>query len=239
MMFKGIHEDSGRNVSININLPAPFHLPESIASLCRSSDFTSSESLPEVAKHFVTSVVDAEVQSRSNDEKVIRRYGQAIAKFMGNSWFREKLSISEKDVLELDHLDEQYDPEQVLSFQLMHRSQLCSKLCQEDRVYFEKIHDPPYFIGDFNKARPTGEMDLAVTVMLRDLVWVDSEFFFAGPTYYWHDQYLSEIVLRKDSEKEGERHLRGCFTNNRSRVWMSFTEMLSLITRAKVQKWNY
>ena len=126
-MFKGIHEDSGRNVSINIDLPAPFHLPESIASLCRSSDFTSSESLPEVAKHFVTSVVDAEVQSRSNDEKVIRRYGQpeAIAKFMGNSWFREKLSISEKDVLELDHLDEQYDPEQVLSFQLMHRSQLC------------------------------------------------------------------------------------------------------------------
>ena len=149
----------------------------------------------------VTSVVDAEVQSRSNDEKVIWRYGQAIAKFMGNSGFREKLSISEKDVLELDHLDEQYDPEQVLSFQLMHRSQLCSKLCQEDRVYFEKIHDPPYFIGDFNKARPTGEMDLAVTVMLRDLVWVDSEFFFAGPTYYWHDQYLSEIVIRKEGRR--------------------------------------
>jgi hypothetical protein len=201
MLFKGIHEDSGRNVSINMDLPAPFHLPESIVSLCRASESTSSESLPEVAKHIVTSVVDAEVQSRSNDEKVIWRYGQAIAKFMGNSGFREKLSISEKDVLELDHLDEQYDPEQVLSFQLMHRSQLCSKLCQEDRVYFEKIHDPPYFIGDFNKARPTGEMDLAVTVMLRDLVWVDSEFFFAGPTYYWHDQYLSEIVIRKEGRR--------------------------------------
>ena len=110
MLFRGIHEDSGRNVSINMDLPAPFHLPESIVSLCRASESTSSESLPEVAKHIVTSVVDAEVQSRSNDEKVIWRYGQAIAKFMGNSGFREKLSISEKDVLELDHLDEQYDP---------------------------------------------------------------------------------------------------------------------------------
>jgi hypothetical protein len=87
MLFKGIHEDSGRNVSINIDLPAPFQLPESIASLCRASESTSSESLPEVAKHFVTSMVDAEVQSRSNDEKVIRRYGQAIAKFMGPGQF--------------------------------------------------------------------------------------------------------------------------------------------------------
>jgi hypothetical protein len=71
MLFKGIHEDSGRNVSINIDLPAPFQLPEPIVSMCRASESTSSESLPEVAKHFVTSVVVAEVQSRSNDEKVM------------------------------------------------------------------------------------------------------------------------------------------------------------------------
>ena len=204
MLFKGIHEDTGRNVSINFDLPAPFQLPESISALCRASESTSSESLSEVAKHFVTviSAGDAEGLSCSKAEKIIRRYGQAIAKFMGNSRYRERLSISEKDVLKLDHLDEQYeDHQQELPFQLMHRSQLSSKLCQDDLVYFEKIHDHPYFIGDFNKARPTGEMDLAVTIMLRDLVWVDSEFFFAGPTYYWHDQYLSEIVVRNEGRR--------------------------------------
>jgi hypothetical protein len=70
----------------------------------------------------------------SQGKKGIVGYGQA----MGNPKFSEILSISEGDVLGLDHLIVQYKAG-VIPFQVMHRSQLDPKLISEDQVYFEKV----------------------------------------------------------------------------------------------------
>ena len=40
--------------------------------------------------------------------------------------------------------------------------------------------------------------------MLRDLIWADNNLVFVGPTYVWHDQYLCDISISKDS-KSGKR----------------------------------
>ena len=132
------------------------------------------------------------------------RYGRALAQILGDPEFRESYSIARKDVLSMNHLTEQYCEETTLSFQLMHRSQLDSELCTEDRVHFDSMPDSPFFIGDFNKKRPTGQMELAATVMLRDLIWADNNLVFVGPTYYWHVQYRCDNSISKES-KSGKR----------------------------------
>ena len=131
-------------------------------------------------------------------------YGRALAQYLGDSEFRESFSIARKDVLSMKHLTEQYCEETTLSFELMHRSQLDLELCAEDRVHFDSMHDSPFFIGDFNKKRPTGQMELAATVMLRDLIWAYNNIVFVSPTYYWHDQFLSTFSISKES-KSGKR----------------------------------
>ena len=199
--IEGVHEDTGRKVSINFDLPAVVPSEKFILlidTLDQASVFTCSDSFRQLAEHFP---VQDELHGprQLQGKKCILGFGRAMARFMGNPRFRERLSISGKNVLHFDHLAAQYDAKQLISFQLMHRSQLDPKLSPEDHVFFVEMHGQPYFIGDFNKTKPSGEMDLAATVMLRDLVWADSEFLFAGPPYYWHDQYLSEIRCCKEA----------------------------------------
>ena len=88
-------------MSINFDLPAhaPILLPEYMAALCRASESICSESLHEFAKQFVTLSGDGEGLPCSKSKRGILRYGQAIAKFMGNSGFRQTFSISENDFL--------------------------------------------------------------------------------------------------------------------------------------------
>jgi len=192
------HKDTDRIVSINFELPAGSStvLPEDLVAVLDSCFAGNGlDPVRKFVKHFKS--LGKDCLRESQGKKGILGYGQAIAKFMGNPEFREILSISEGDVLGLDHLFAQYKAG-VIPFQVMHRGQLDPKLIPGDHVYFEKIHGEPYFIGDFNRKKPTGQMDLAATVMLRDLLWADSEFLFVGPLYYWHDQYLSEIRTRKE-----------------------------------------
>ena len=84
----------------------------------------------------------------------------------------------------------------------MHRSQLDSELCAEDHVHFDSMHDSPFFIGDFNKKRPTGQMELAATVMLRDLIWAYNNIVFVSPTYYWHVSISVTFLSAKNQNRE-------------------------------------
>ena len=197
--IEGVHEDTGRKVCINFDLPAnaPIQLPDHlIAALDWVLKFAhGSDSLRSLAEYFDKE--DSMGLGTTQGKNGNLGFFNAISKFMGNPTFCERLSISQKDVLRLDHLVEQYEDGQAITFQLMHRSQLDPKICPHDRVRFEEIHGQPYFIGDFNKTKPTGEMDIAATVKMSDVVWADSEFIFVGPSYYWHDQYLSELQTSK------------------------------------------
>ena len=153
--IEGVHEDTGRKVCINFDLPAnaPIQLPDHlIAALDWVLKFPGSDSLRSLAEYFDRE--DSMGLGTTQGKNGNLGFFNAISKFMGNPMFCERLSISQKDVLRLDHLVEQYEDGQAITFQLMHRSQLDPKICPHDRVHFEKIHGQPYFIGDFNKAKP-------------------------------------------------------------------------------------
>ena len=189
--FEGIHVESGRKISISVH-------PD--ADLCHSSLAKFISMLDGIALDPLHDLAHALRIPEKHDCAGCR----ALAQILGDPEFRESYSIARKDVLSMNHLTEQYGEETTLSFELMHRNQLDSELCTEDRVHFDSMHDSPFFIGDFNKKRPTGQMELAATVMLRDLIWADNNLVFVGPTYYWHDQYLCDISISKDS-KSGKR----------------------------------
>ena len=190
--FEGIHVESGRKISISVH-------PD--ADLCHSSLAKFISMLDGIARDPLHDLAHA---LRIPEKHDCAGYCRALAQILGDPEFRESYSIARKDVLSMNHLTEQYCEETTLSFQLMHRSQLDSELCTEDRVHFDSMHDSPFFIGDFNKKRPTGQMELAATVMLRDLIWAYNNIVFVSPTYYWHDQFLSTFSISKES-KSGKR----------------------------------
>ena len=81
-----------------------------------------------------------------------------------------------------EHLVEQYtDDIQPLKFEVMHRDQLDPKLSSSDSVFFVGVNGAPYFIGDFNKAHPSGVLEPAVVAEMRDIIWLDNEYAIVGP----------------------------------------------------------
>lgn len=182
-MFEGIHKDSGRLMKFIISMDEK-HSPSQVISIVKSMD--------EIQR---TVLAFAEAMAASSVS-----YGQALARIVGCPQYRSNFELPSRfEELKLDHLIPQYPEEQTpIEFEMMHRSKLDPGLSTEDTVYFMNMESAPYFIGDFMKSRPNGEYELAATVRLRDLVWIDAEYFLAGPEYFWHDQYLLHIGTRAE-----------------------------------------
>ena len=81
----------------------------------------------------------------------------------------------------------------------MHKAELDDHLSKADLVYFVSMDGTPYLIGDYKKEKPTGVMEPAATVKLRDLIWLDNEYLLAGPEYFWYGQYLHDILTNHDA----------------------------------------
>jgi len=132
-------------------------------------------------------------------------YAQAMGKIIGDPNFLIKHTIvpSPSNVLTFNHLVEQYPDERTpIEFQVMHKRELDERLSKCDLVHFVAVENAPYFIGDFNRKRPTGVLELAATVKMQDIVWLDEEHVMAGPVYFWHDQYLDEIGTNHDARSK-------------------------------------
>ena len=61
-----------------------------------------------------------------------------------------------------------------------------------DRIIIESLLGPPYLQGDHKAVDPKGALDFAVSVVLRDSVWLSAALAFVSPEYRWGKQYLAE-----------------------------------------------
>ena len=178
-VVEGIHNETGRKLRIVLRNSADF-TPNRLWSIVRHMPAAQQGSLPAFAECVAASG---------------STYAQTLAKILGDPDFTTKHSIvpGPSTVLKFDHLIEQYpDESAAIEFSVMHKRELDPALGKLDVVHFVGVDGAPYFLGDFNKARPTGVLDLAVQVVLRDIVWWDEEHVIAGPPYFW-TQYLDDI----------------------------------------------
>jgi len=188
-VLEGIHKDSGRQMNIVI----------------RNSHETAPNRLLSIVQHLPADkqcslAAFAECLSASGPT-----CAQAVGKILGDPDFLTKHNIvpGPSTVLKLDHLLEQYPDERApIEFEIMHKRELDERMSNSDAVHFVAVDGAPYFIGDFNKARPTGVLELAATVILRDIIWIDEEYVMAGPKYFWHYQYLDDIRTSHESRSK-------------------------------------
>ena len=96
--------------------------------------------------------------------------------------------------LGLDHLEER-----PVKFFLRHISGLPewtkgkpNKGSTGDHVVVERVLEPPYLQGDYKAASPKEAMDFAITVTLRDSVWINAFLGFVSEEYRWEKLYLAE-----------------------------------------------
>ncbi len=61
-----------------------------------------------------------------------------------------------------------------------------------DRIIIERLLGPPYLQGDHKAVNPKGALDFAVSVMLRDSVWLDAGVGLVSSEYPWSKLYLAE-----------------------------------------------
>lgn len=138
------------------------------------------------------------------------QYKLAMSRIAGvgsHELFGEKTEMATSvcnDAFKLDHLFAQYENDAVINFQLKKKDDLDPHLSSKDTVHYVKIAGPPYFVSDYNKKRPTGLMELAVTVQLVDLIWVDETYAFVGDPYWWENQYLCHILTSLE-QRSGKR----------------------------------
>jgi hypothetical protein len=185
-VLEGIHLDSGRNLNIVIRND-PESAPNGLLSILQHMPAVQQCSLAAFAECFGASG---------------QACAQALGKVIGDPAFLKKHNIvaGPSTVLRFDHLVEQYPDESTpIEFVVMHKSELDERMSKLDSVYFVAIDGAPYFIGDFNRARPTGVLELAATVKMRDIIWLDEENVIAGPEYFWHYQYLDDIGTHNDA----------------------------------------
>jgi hypothetical protein len=193
--LEGIHLDTGRK--LNIVIPNdPESAPNGLLSILQHMPAVQQCSLAAFAECF-----GASGQSCA----------QALGKVIGDPAFLKKHNIvaGPSTVLRFDHLVEQYPDESApIEFVVMHKSELDERLSKVDSVHFIAIDGAPYFIGDFNRARPTGVLELAATVKMRDIIWLDEENVMAGPEYFWHYQYLDDIGTHNDARSKTQATLQ-------------------------------
>ena len=96
--------------------------------------------------------------------------------------------------LSLDHLEQR-----PIKFFLRHISDMpkwtkgkLNKGSSGDHIVVERILSPPYLQGDFKANVPKGVLDLAVSAILRDSVWINACLGFVSEEYRWDKLYLAE-----------------------------------------------
>jgi hypothetical protein len=63
-----------------------------------------------------------------------------------------------------------------------------------DRIIFDAVAGPPYLQGDYKSANAKGAVDFALTVIIRDVVWVRAwGLCFVSNPYKWSKQYMADI----------------------------------------------
>ena len=203
-VLEGIHGDSGRQMNIVIRND-PNTAPNRLLSIVQHLPAVKQCSLAAFAECFGASGPTC---------------AQALGKILGDPDFLRKHNIvpGPSTVLKLDHLLEQYPDEHApIQFEVMHKRELDERMSNSDSVHFVAVDGAPYFIGDFNKARPTGVLELAATVILRDIIWIDDEYIMSGPKYFWHYQYLDDIRTSHESRSKTRATLQRILYDQRWR----------------------
>jgi len=193
--LEGIHLNSGRKMSIAVRND-PKSVPNRLLSIV--------EHMPAAQQCSLAAFAECIGESG-------HAYAQAMGKIIGNPSFliKHKIVPCPSNVLTFDHLVEQYPDERApIEFEVMHKRELDERLSKCDLVHFVAVENAPYFIGDFNRKRPTGVLELAATVKMRDIIWLDDEHVMAGPVYFWHDQYLDEIGTSHDARSKTKATLQ-------------------------------
>ena len=203
-VLEGIHKDTGWPLRIVIHND-PKHTPDRLLSIVQNMPAAQQSSLPAFAECYGASGTTC---------------AQAVGKILGDPDFRTKHGITPgpSTVLKFDHLIDQYPDQSVpIVFNVMHKDELCDRLEKGDAVHFVGIDGSPYFLGDYMNARPTGILDLAATVKMRDIVWLDVNHVLAGPEYYW-EQYLNEIRTSYESYSRTRATIQRLLQNRPSTV---------------------
>jgi hypothetical protein len=194
-VLEGTHKDSGRKMNIVIRND-PELAPNRLLKIVQHMPAVQQCSLAAFAECFAASGPAC---------------AQAMGKILGDPDFLTKHNIvpGARTVLKFDHLLEQYPDEHApIEFDIMHKRELDERMSNSDAVHFVAVDGAPYFIGDFNRARPTGVLELAATVILRDIIWIDEEFVMTGPKYFWNYQYLDEIRISHESRSRARATLQ-------------------------------
>ena len=189
---EGIHLESGRAMSIVIR-DDPDSAPKRLLSIV--------EHMPECSLAALVECLGASGPA----------YALAVGKIIGDAEFLKRHNIvpGTTTVLKFDHLLEQYPDESApIEFMVMHKRELDKRLSKNDAVHFVAVDGAPYFIGDFNKAHPTGVLEPAATVKMRDIIWLDDENLMAGPEDFWHFQYLHEIRISDEARSKDRMTIR-------------------------------
>jgi hypothetical protein len=186
-VFEGIHKDSGRLISITVRNDLKY-TPRSVFS---------------IVKHMHERSLSEFLECVGGSGPA---YAQALGKICGDGSFLKRHNIvsGPSTVLSIDHLKDQYcDPSAPIAFEIMHKDELDHCMSKMDELYFVSMEGAPYFIGDFNKTQPTGVLEPAATVKVRDIIWLDEDHVIAGPEYFWHDQYLINIRTIREGKSRG------------------------------------
>ena len=203
-VLAGIHKDSDRMLHIVVRND-PKYAPHNLLSMIQHMPAAQQCSLAAFAECYAESGPTC---------------AQAVGKILGDPDFRTKYGIApgSSTILKFDHLTEQYpDPSAPIQFNVMHKDELCDRLEKSDAVHFVEIDGSPYFLGDYMNARPTGILDLAATMKMRDIVWLDVNHVLAGPEYYW-EQYLNEIRTSYESYSRTRATIQRLLQNRPSTV---------------------
>ena len=184
-ILRGTHQESGRPLHIVVRNDSK-HTPERLLSIVQNMPAAQQGSLAAFAECYGASGPT---------------YAQAMGKILGDPDFLRKHDIvpGPTTVLKMDHLTDQYpDPSAPLEFNVMHKDELCDRLEKGDAVHVIGIDGSPYLLGDYLSARPTGILDLAATMKMRDIIWIDTNHVLAGQEYYW-EQYMIDIRTSYES----------------------------------------
>ena len=217
----GMHSESGRHINIVIR-NRPEVTPNRLLSIVQNMPAAQQFSLAAFAECV---------------GELGHAWAQALGKILGDPDFLTKHNMAPAAVLKFDHLVEQYpDESDTLEFKVMHKRELDDRLSKADDVHFVAVDGTPYFIGDFKKARPTGVLELAITVKLRDIVWLDEEHVIAGPQYFWHDQYLDEIRTSYEARSKTRATIQRILYNTKLRDICEFREADSQLDPSREQR---
>jgi len=107
--------------------------------------------------------------------------------------YKDSTASCSRSPLKLSHFS---NPTFVLTHvsELPSDTQCMSSICKTgDHIVYDQIKTPPYFQSDLKAVKPTGALDFAVSVLARDLVWVDHNLCLASQQYLWECQYLAEL----------------------------------------------